>query len=220
MFSTLSRISLRAARALPLALLAVTCVLFFAGSSALAAPKSRPLTAQERQRLDNGELVTRPTIERRGTLRLVGGSSWQVIDAKPSAVWQAVLDASRYHRMLPRVNRAKVIKKSAGQRTVFVSHVAGMISASYYLKVKTYPDRWDVTFVLDDTRPHSVRAAWGFYSIRPYGNGKTLLAYGAMVDVGDGLIATIARGTVQEWTLKVPKLIKRFVEGSGRSIYR
>jgi hypothetical protein len=200
--------------------IALACVLCIGHGLALAAPKARPLTAQERQQLDRGELVTRPEIERRGALRLVGGTSWQVINAKPSAVWQAVLDTSRYHRMLPRVKYAKLAQKNATQRTVFVMHSAGVIDASYYLKVKTYPERWDVTFTLDDSRPHSIRAAWGYYSVRPYANGKTLLAYGAMVDVGDGLFAGMTRTTVQDWALKVPWMIKRFVEGSGRWIYR
>lgn len=205
---------------LVLALVALVCVLCMGHGLALAAPKPRPLTTQERQRLERGELVTRPTIERRGSLRLVGGTSWQVINAKPSAVWQAVLDTTRYHRMLPRVRYAKLTQKSANQRTVYVMHSAGLVDASYYLKVKTYPERWDVTFTLDDSRPHSIRAAWGYYSVRPHGNGKTLLAYGAMVDVGDGVVAGITRSTVQEWALKVPWMIKRFVEGSGRWIYR
>lgn len=205
------------------ALVGVTCValcMVLCIGRALAAPNPRPLTAEEWRSLGRDELVTHPTIERRGSLRLIGGSSWQVIDAKPSAVWQAVLDTSRYHRMLPRVNYAKLLQKSARERTVFVTHTVGMSDVSYFLKVKTYPERWDVTFALDDTRPHDIRAAWGFYSIRPYGNGKTLLSYGAMIDVGDGLIASLVRTNVQEWALKVPWMIKRFVEGSGRWIYR
>lgn len=209
---------------LPRILTALLCMLCLSlhmwVPTAVAATKARPLSAHERERLARGELVTRPVIERRGALRLVGGTSWQVIDAKPSAVWQAVLDTSHYNRMLPCVRSAKLVSKNAQQRTVFVTHSAGPVDASYYLKVKTYPERWDVTFTLDESRPRSVRAAWGFYSIRPYGNGKTLLAYGAMVDVGDGLIASLTRTTVQEWTLKVPWMVKRFVEGSGRWIYR
>lgn len=203
-----------------LALSLVSVGLWVGVATAVAAPKPAPLTAAERVRLSAGELVVRSKIERRGSLRLVGGTSWQVIDAPPSVVWQAVLDTPHYHRMLPRVERAKVVAKGARQRTVFLEHAAGPISASYFLKVRTYPERWDVTFVLDDTRPHSVRAAWGFYSIRAYGDGKTLLAYGAMVDVGDGVLAALARNKVQQWTLRVPALIKRFVENSGRWIYR
>ena len=203
-----------------LALALVSVGLWVGVASVAAAPKPAPLSAAERVRLSAGELVVRSKIERRGSLRLVGGTSWQVIDAEPSVVWRAVLDTQYYHRMLPRVEHAKVVSKSARQRTVFLEHTAGPISASYFLKVRTYPERWDVTFVLDDTRPHSVRAAWGFYSIRAYGDGKTLLAYGAMVDVGDGVLAAIARNRVQHWTLRVPAMIKRFVENSGRSIYR
>lgn len=200
--------------------IAVAGALLLVCGSAMAAPKTRPLTSAERTRLSLGQLVTRPTIERRGSLRLVGGSSWQVVHAKPSVVWQAVLDTPRFHRMLPRVRHAKLVAKTAQQRTVFIRHDGGVVDVDYYLTVKTYPERWDITFALDESRPHEVRAAWGFYSIRPYGKDKTLVAFGAMVDVGDGLIASLARSTVQEWTLKVPAMVKSFVEGPGRRLYR
>jgi hypothetical protein len=201
-------------------LIAICVALTVGHGLALAAPTRRPLTADERTRLSRGELVTRPLIERRGSLRLVGGSSWQVIDAVPSVVWQAVLDTQRYHRMLPRVKFARVVNETPQQRTVFVRHEVGVVDISYFLKLKTYRDRHDVTFVLDETRPHDIRAAWGFYSVRPYGNGRTLLSYGTMIDAGDGLIATLSRGQVRAWSLNVPHMVKRFVEGSGRWIYR
>lgn len=203
------------------ALAIVTCVALMVGHGvALAAPTRRPLTADERMRLSRGELVARPLIERRGSLRLVGGSSWQVIDADPSVVWQAVLDTQRYHRMLPRVKFARLVNETPQQRTVYVRHEVGVVDISYFLKLKTYRDRHDVTFALDETRPHDIRAAWGFYSVRPYGNGRTLLSYGTMIDAGDGLIATLSRGQVRTWSLNVPSMVKRFVEGSGRWIYR
>ena len=72
---------------------------------------------------------------------------------------------------------------------------------------------------MDQDRPHDLRAAWGFYTVRPYGNG-TLLVYGIMADLGGGFISALVQDAVHEWMLKTPWMIKRFVEGSGRWIYK
>jgi hypothetical protein len=64
-----------------------------------------------------------------------------------------------------------------------------------------------------------VRAAWGFYNLRPHGEG-TLLAFGIMADIGDGLLTALVRPQVHEWMMKVPWMVKRFVEGSGRKLYK
>jgi hypothetical protein len=70
-------------------------------------------------------------------------------------------------------------------------------------------------------RPHDLRAAWGFYNVRPYADGKkTLLAYGVMADIGMGPVGALIGDDVHEWLLKVPWTVKRFVEGSGRHIYK
>ncbi|MCZ7681026.1 MAG: penicillin-insensitive murein endopeptidase [Sandaracinaceae bacterium] len=50
---------------------------------ALAQQTERGFSADERRRLEEGELVARPVARRRGALRSIGGSSWQVIDQPP-----------------------------------------------------------------------------------------------------------------------------------------
>ena len=57
--------------------------------------------------------------------------------------------------------------------------------------------------------------------MRPYADGKkTLLAYGVMADLDVGGIGAFLRDHMHEWLLKVPWTVKRFVEGSGRYIYK
>ena len=73
---------------------------------------------------------------------------------------------------------------------------------------------------MDENRPHEIDAAWGFYTVRPYKGGRTLLAYGVMADLGDGLLRRLMRDSVHEWMLKVPWMVKQFVENSGRWIYK
>jgi hypothetical protein len=98
---------------------------------------------------------------------------------------------------------------------------AGPFEKAYYLTVRIYEDRGDITFSVDERRPHDLRAAWGFYTVRPYADGtKTLLAYGVMADLGVGGLGALIRDDMHDWLLKVPWTVKRFVEGSGRYIYK
>ena len=182
---------------------------------------NRDFSTEERASLAAGGLVSRPMVERRGSLELRGGTSFQVIDAPMRVVWQALLDTSHYHRMMPRVIEARVVNDDAHERTVFMRQGAGPFEKTYYLTVRMYEERGDITFSIDERRPHDLRAAWGFYTIRPYADGKkTLLAYGVMADIGLGGLGALVRSDVHEWLLKVPWTVKRFVEGSGRHIYK
>ena len=182
---------------------------------------SRELSQEERASLDKGGLVQRPIVERRGSLDLMGGTSYQVIDAPLKVVWNALLDTDHYHRMMPRVLEAKVVSTDPRERTVFMRQGAGPFERTYYLNVRAYAERGDITFSVDERRPHNVRAAWGFYTVRPYADGaKTLLAYGVMADLDIGGLGAFLRDDMHDWLLKVPWTVKRFVEGSGRYIYK
>lgn len=178
----------------------------------------REFTAQERVRLDAGELVTRPRSQRRGGLNLTGGTSFQVIDATPEVVWAALLDTSSYRHTMPRVTEARVVGERPDRRTLFMRHGAkGLIERSYYLNLKFDADRRDITFVIDASRPHDVKAAWGFYTVRPYDadSRRTILSYGVMADVGGGLLTRLAGSSVQRWMLRPPNMLKSYLERVG-----
>src|ERR1700753_2968191 len=76
------------------------CV-FLAALLPAAASETREFSTQEEAELRAGKLVVRPqTINRRG-VQMLGGMSWQMIDAPPSAVWSALTDAHQYVKFLP-----------------------------------------------------------------------------------------------------------------------
>lgn len=202
------------------AIVAAFCVGSWTGPAAAGMDDSRGFTASEAARLEAGHLVQRRAEREQGSLRLVGGSSWQVIDARPEVVWKALLDTQHYPRMMPQVLEAKLVAQEDRKRTVFMRQGAsGLVEKTYYLDVRIDEGRKDITFSIDEQRPHDLRAAWGFYTVRPYKGGRTLLAYGVMADIGDGLLVGLVRDEVHEWMLRTPWMIKRFVEGSGRALY-
>lgn len=196
------------------------CGVLLVGGHADASQGTDELTREELVLLRRGELVTRPVTEQRGRLELMGGTSWQVIDARPDVVWRALLDTKHYRRMLPRVLEARVVETAGDIRTIYMRQGVGFLQTTYHLKVRVHEAQRDIWFAVDDTKPHKLRAAWGFYAVRPYAAGRTLLTYGVMADLGDGFVRAVVRDTVHTWMMRVPWMIKRFVEGSGRWLYR
>jgi hypothetical protein len=197
---------------------------------ALAGTFGATFSDDEWRKLEAGELVARRQTSKRDGLDLIGGSSWQVIDAAPDAVFRALLDTGHYTRMMPQVLEAKLVAQrpasasaaapSASERTVYVRQgQKGIAEKQYYLRLSVDEAKRDITFAVDDARPHDLRAAWGFYTVRPYKDGKTLLAYGILADLGGGILESVFGDEIHEWMLKTPWMVKRFVEGSGRTLY-
>src|SRR6188472_4499201 len=92
----------------------------FAPNRAHAGLDSSQFTADEWRKLEAGQLVLRPKTRMQGGLQLMGGSSWQVIDASPDVVWRALLDTPRYNRMMPQVLEARLVRTRDNERTVFM----------------------------------------------------------------------------------------------------
>ena len=180
----------------------------------------RPLNAEERGLLSRGEHVQHRRSERRGNLRLIGGTSYQVIDAPSAAVWRAVNDEpGRLKHMLPQVRRSYTVAQDGTSKTMMFEHAVGVVRVRYALRFDYDPANRVVLFRLDEQRPHDIRAAWGFFRLRDFGSARTLVTFGTMVDVGSGIITGLVRDTVHEWILRIPWTMKRYIEGRGRRHY-
>ena len=144
-----------------------------------------------------------------------------MVDLPVDAVWRALNDESRYYRrMLPQVARAVEQERDGEEsRVIRFHHSVGPVDASYSVRFQFDPVNKTVVFRLDDSRPHDLRAAFGFFRIREHTPGTTRVSFGAMVDVGDGLISGSLRPTLHEWVLKIPWTFKQYIEGSGRTRY-
>ncbi len=204
--------------ALALAVVAATLTSAYAPVTAEAQMSlaRQPLSAAERSRLSRGELVVRATSERRGSLSLMGGVSFQVIDAAPDSVWTALADVRQWRRMLPQVSESREVGHAGNARTIYLRQGSGAVSAAYYLTAQYQEGTHDVVFMLDANRHNDIRAAWGFLSIREWAGGQTIVTYGVMADLGAGLIGNLVGSAVQEWMLKVPWTMKQHLEALMR----
>lgn len=178
------------------------------------------LTEAETAQLERGSIVLRRVRERRGPLTLIGGTSFQVVDLPPRAVWRALQDEPEYlRRMLPQVHSARQLRREENIRVMSFEHRIGVVRATYAMRFQYDDQQKAVLFQLDESQPHTIRAGWGFMRVRRWGENQTLLSFGAMVDVGEGLLSGLVRPTLHEWILKIPWTLKQYVEGDGRSRY-
>jgi len=177
------------------------------------------LSARERARLGRGELVTREVSMPQGRLRLIGGTSYQVIDAPVSAVWSAVRDVGHYRRFIPQATESRLVSSEDERRLVRIRHKQGPVEASYYMRVQFSSGQRMARFWVDRSLPHSIRDGWGFFNVRSHRNGKSLLTFGVLADVGSGFLSGLVRPRIHEWMLRVPDEFRKWVEGPGRRRY-
>lgn len=170
------------------------------------------LSAAERAQLQRGELVTRPALRRVGEQVTFGGTSYQVIQAPLAQVWRALSDPRRYTEMLPQVRSARQVGQAGASRMVALRHQRGAINVSYVMNFLFEAGTHTVLFNLDETRPHDIRQGWGFIRLARRGPDHTLVSFGAMVGIDSGVVSVGMRPTLQEWLLKVPLTVKRYID--------
>lgn len=170
-------------------------------------------TPTERSALSRGRIVIRRRSERHDGANYFGGTSFQAIDRSPDQVWRAVRDSDHFRDMLPRVESIHVVARGERHTIARFEHAYGLISAAYHLRL-TYDDsRRDLTFRVDETRPNDVRAATGFLEVRawPGRRDRSLVTWGIMAALDDGIVEGMLRPRLHEWMLRVPQTMRSFL---------
>ena len=162
----------------------------------------------------------REEARRRGGLSLIGGTSFQVINHPPDVVWRAIQDTERYPRFIPEAVEARVVEgRDRPQRLVFLRHEQGPVGASYFVNMQLSAPRRTMQFRVDRTRPGDLSEGWGFLRVTRFAERRSMVTFGVFADVGGGILAGFVRPRVHEWMMRVPELLKRYLEGSGRRRY-
>ena len=178
------------------------------------------LTEEDKRRLESGELVMKPRNEQRGALKLFGGQSWQVVEVPVDAAWRATQDLSRYKQIIPLATESLVKSVHGDEIDLAIRQQWGPVDIRYVLQTTLDHDKRAMMFRLDHSQGHELRAGWGFLRVRPWKGGKTLVSFGAMVDIGDGVLVSIIRPAVRRDLLRIPTNFKGYVEGDGGAPYR
>ena len=170
------------------------------------------LTTEDKKLLAQGELVMKPKNEQRGAYKLFGGQSWQIIDATPAETWAALKDISGYKNFIPLATESVITHEDSEETDVAIRQQWGPIDIRYVLQTTVQPKKGAVLFRVDHSQQHDIRAGWGFIRIRPYKDDKSLVSFGALVDIGDGVFVSIVRPAVRRDLLRIPYFLKNHLE--------
>ena len=152
-----------------------------------------------------------------GGHRYVGGIAYILIGAPPARVLDALQDVGAYRQLLPATRQARWLGLSrTGETVVQLEQGTALVHARYVVRTRREqrPNGGAATllrFWLDTRFPHDIADAQGYFRAEPLGD-RTLLTYGAWVDLGSGLLNRLLEGRVQRMSLSTPLRVKTWVE--------
>jgi len=164
------------------------------------------LTSDESTRLVRGDVVTRTQQLDRGPRHYVGGVSYAIVDATPAELAALVDDVSTWRRILPRTREARRIGTDGGDVLAEITHGSLFVSVGYTMRL--HREGNEVRFWLDRTRPHDIDDAWGYIRSQPMADGRTLVTWAILVDMGNGMLRDMFESKVQQMALTVPERVK------------
>jgi hypothetical protein len=183
---------------------AITCVVLSA-TSALA----DGLSAGEIDRLMRGETVARPQTLARGHRRYVGGVAYSIVDTTADRLADVLASVDVWRRLLPRTRSARPVGSVSGDTLIELTQGSALFHARYTVRVRR--DEREVRFWMEPRRPHDIEDAWGFLRAEPLADGRTLVTFGALIDMGPGLLRDLFESRVRDLALSVPDRVRGLV---------
>jgi ribosome-associated toxin RatA of RatAB toxin-antitoxin module len=193
-------------------MLSVVVVSFAAPSRSFSS--NDQLTTNDKKLLASGELVMKHKNEQRGAYKLIGGQSWQIIDVPVDVAWEALANLTDYKNFIPLVTQSDIKHRAGEEADLAIRQEWGPIDVRYVLQTTLEANRRSMVFRVDHSQAHDIRAGWGFMRVRPYKGNRTLVSFGALVDIGDGVFVSIIRPAVRKDLLRIPFYFKRHVEAA------
>jgi hypothetical protein len=183
----------------------------FVAALALAPGSARAdgLSRGESDRLLRGDTVARTQQVLRGEHRYVGGVAYTIVDAGLDDLASLLDDVRSWRRFLPKTRDAQQVGSAGADPLVEITHGSPLVKVAYTLRVRR--DGNVVRFWMDRSRPHDIDDAWGFFRAEPMPDGRTLLTYGILIDMGNGLLRDMFEDRVQELALEVPDRVRHVV---------
>lgn len=202
-------------------LVSALCALavLFAAPAVSFSSSDNKLSTEDKELLAAGELVMKEKNEQRDAYKLFGGQSWQIVDVPVELAWQALKDLPQYKSFIPLATESDIKHEAGPEADLAMRQQWGPVDIRYVLQMTVQPERGAVMFRVDHSQNHDIRAGWGFMRVRPYKDNQTLVSFGALVDIGDGVFVSIIRPALRRDLLRIPFYFKRHIEGQGRDLY-
>jgi hypothetical protein len=167
------------------------------------------LSVSEAEKLAGGGTVVRAQSLDRGPRHYVGGVAYILIDAEPTEVTRLFDDVGTWQRVLPKTRSARRVAHAADDALVEMTHGNAWVQATYTMRV--HRDADGIRFWMDPRRRHDIEDAWGFMRVEPFGDGRTLVTYGILVDMGPSLLRGLFEERVRTLALSVPDRVRDLI---------
>lgn len=188
---------------------------FAALSVAPASARADSLTAAELASLEHGQTVTRSVTFEPNGQRFVGGVTYSILKTTPEELFALLEKVDAYVQVLPRTKYAEKVWGPAPDLFVELHQGNALIDAAYTVRIRKEPEKKRVRFWLEPSRPHAIDDAWGFFRYEPLaaegGEPRLLLTYGALVDVGTGILRSLYEERLRQAMLGVPENLRRYL---------
>jgi len=180
-----------------------------AGATPRTNSLAQGLTRSEREALLAGEVVSRPMRFETDSGSYRGGVSYSVVNAPAAAVLSALSNVDTLPQALPHTKSARLIDVRGSLARVELVHGGG---TTYTVRIERAPQRSELRFWLDSSRPHDIDDVFGFFRVEPFGEGKSLVTVAAALDLGLGLTSLFFSDAVERSVLSTPAQIRNYVE--------
>lgn len=198
------------------AALLVACCTLFSPRAARANPAEFTI---DRDALERGDAVVFPQSTDYGEKHYVGGVAYAYVDASPDELMGVLEDSHAWEAVLPKTKYATRIAGGPNDERVELHQGNALVDATYTLHLVHDRGTQTIRFWLDLNRPHTIDDAWGFFRYQlvsmPGAPPRILLSYGALVDVGPGILRSVYETRVQLAMMTVPQRLRAYVRRSN-----
>ncbi|MGH7328346.1 MAG: hypothetical protein ACREJX_08355, partial [Polyangiaceae bacterium] len=150
----------------------------------------------------------------------VGGVAYAILDATPEQFFDILEDTNAWEAVLPKTKYATRVASEKNEERVELHQGNALVDATYTLHLVREPENRRVRFWLDLSRPHTIDDAWGFFRYdvvsKPGEPSRLLVSYGALVDVGPGILRELYENRLHIAMLTVPERLRAYVDRSKK----
>ena len=181
------------------------CALLAAAVLAFS-PSASALSSVEKARLAQGESIVEPTSLVRDDHRFDGGVSNNIADADAARLSQLIRTPERWRELLPRVSGVELgAIDEHGRGHVRLTHKFGPFTGSYSVVIAFSDKGRSARFWIDRSQENALSDGWGFVRLTELPGGKTLVTWGVLFDLGDGLTRSLFEAKIQRLALEFPR---------------
>jgi hypothetical protein len=175
-----------------------------------APARADALSGGEVDQLFRGQNVNRRQDVRLGSRRYVGGVAYSIVDWKPADVTSLLYDTSLWRRFIPMSPHVARLANAGGDPRVEVSHGTAFVNVRYSMRIKR--EGTVVRFWMDPTLPHDIEDIWGFFRPEQLADGRTLITFGILIDLGDGMLRDLFENKVRELAVvEIPNNVRTVI---------